>query len=202
VLSGEQGGGISCVKYKLIGHLIMQFCTDVSLFVLRKSTADATCNCTSMDVRSVGDWLDITINISRTGFTTNVSILVSIIIVSRLVVGTNVSRFVTLNVSRFVSTTNVSRLVVGTNVSRFVTINVSRLISITNVNRLVDLKGEDLAENNCFTLRCNSIGLTSQSRRPTDRQCQLRVEVKYFVSSFKIQDDLYCLYGGRQAGRH
>ena len=121
---------------------------------------------------SVGDWLDITSEISR---------LVSIAVVNRLVVGINVSRFVTTNVSRFVSTINDSRLVVGTvsrlvvndnanrlvnttcrlviidvgntNVSRFaVNTNASRLVGNTNVSRLVALKGEDLAENNCFTL--------------------------------------------------
>jgi hypothetical protein len=85
-----------------------------SLFVLRKSITDITCNCTSMDVPIVGDWLDITIQVSRNDFTTKVSRLVSTTVVSRLVVGTNVSRFLTLNVSRVVSTTNVSRLVVGT----------------------------------------------------------------------------------------
>ena len=82
-----------------MGHLIVQFCADCSLFGLRKSIADVTCNCASMDVPSAGDWLDITTKVSR---------LVSTTVVSRLVFGSNVSRFVTTDVSRLVSTTNVS----------------------------------------------------------------------------------------------
>jgi hypothetical protein len=112
---------------QIVCHLIVQFGADISLFVLRKSIADVTRDCTFVDVASVGDWLDNTTKVTGIGFTTNVNILVSTIKVSIPFVGINVSRLVTTEVSRIVSTTNVSRPFVGTNVSRFVTINADLL---------------------------------------------------------------------------